>query len=154
MPRSISRTCSRRLQKAPAFTVLPPRAGNRYLLTADPFLYEYPVSSMQQQVDPVILQGQVFRSLVFLCRQYGVRELALFGSATGEKFDPETSDIDFLITFEPMPPTEHMRRYFGLLEDLETLFQRKVDLVEQASIENPFVLASILKGKVDLYAAA
>ena len=109
---------------------------------------------MQQQVDPVILQGQVLRSLVSLCRQYGVRELALFGSATGDLFDPEASDIDFLVTFEPMPPAEHMRRYFGLLEDLEALFCRKVDLVEQASIENPFVVASILKSRVDLYAAA
>lgn len=109
---------------------------------------------MQQQVDPVIPQGQVFRSLVSLCRQYGVRELALFGSASGATFDPEASDIDLLVTFEPMSPTEHMRSYFGLLEDLEALFCRKVDLVEQASIENPFVLASILKSKVDLYAAA
>lgn len=109
---------------------------------------------MQQQVDPVILQEQVFRSLLSLCRQYRVRELSLFGSATDATFDPGASDIDFLVTFEPMPPAEHMRSYFGLLEDLEALFQRKVDLVEQASIRNPFVLASILKSKVDLYAAA
>jgi len=109
---------------------------------------------MQQQVDPVILQGQVFRSVVSLCRQYRVREVALFGSAAVEKFDPEASDIDLLVTFEPMPPAEHMRSYFGLLEDLETLLRRKVDLVERASIRNPFVLASILKSKVDLYAAA
>lgn len=109
---------------------------------------------MPQQVDPVILQEQVLRSLVSLCRQYRVRELALFGSATGEDFDPEASDIDFLVTFEPMPSADHMRSYFGLLENLEVLFQRKVDLVEQTSIRNPFLLASILKSKVDLNAAA
>ena len=113
-----------------------------------------PVSPMQQQVDPAILQQQVIRSLVSLCRQYRVRELALFGSATGEMFDAEASDLDFLVTFEPMLPAEHMRNYFGLLEDLEALMHRKVDLVEQVSVRNPFILASILKNKVDLYAAA
>ena len=109
---------------------------------------------MQSQVDPAILPEQVLGALVFLCRRYGVRDLAIFGSAAGRDFDPESSDIDLLVEFEPMPPAEHMQNYFGLLEDLEALFCRKVDLVEQASIANPFVLASILKGKVDLYAAA
>jgi len=35
-----------------------------------------------------------------LCRRYGVKRLELFGSATrGSDFDPERSDIDFLIEF-------------------------------------------------------
>jgi predicted nucleotidyltransferase len=109
---------------------------------------------MQQQVDPEIMPEQVFRSLVDLCRQYRVRSLALFGSATGDAFDPEASDIDLLVSFEPMPPAEHMRSYFGLLEGLEALFCRTIDLVEPDAIRNPFVLASVLKGRVELYAAA
>lgn len=109
---------------------------------------------MQQQVDPAILPERIQKRLVALCRQYGVRDLALFGSAASGGFDPGTSDVDFLVSFEPMPPADHMRSFFGLLEDLEALLRRKVDLVEQASIRNPFVLASILKSKVDLYAAA
>ncbi|MEN6517311.1 MAG: nucleotidyltransferase domain-containing protein [Methanospirillum sp.] len=109
---------------------------------------------MQQQVDPAILPEGIRKRLVALCRQYGVRDLALFGSAANGGFDPGTSDVDFLVSFEPMPPAEHMRSYFGLLEGLEALFGRTVDLVEHASIRNPFVLGSILESKVDLYAAA
>jgi predicted nucleotidyltransferase len=32
-----------------------------------------------------------------LCRMYRVRRLYLFGSATTDQFDPETSDFDFLV---------------------------------------------------------
>ena len=35
-----------------------------------------------------------------LCRQFRVRRLELFGSAVGKKFDPKTSDLDFLVDFE------------------------------------------------------
>lgn len=108
---------------------------------------------MQHQVDPAIMPEPALRSLADLCRQYRVRSLALFGSATGGAFDPEASDIDLLVTFEPMPPAEHMRSYFGLLEGLEALFGRTIDLVEPAAVRNPFVLDSILKSRVPLYAA-
>ncbi len=109
---------------------------------------------MRNQIEPAILPEQVLGTLISLCRQYRVRDLALFGSAAGEGFNPETSDIDILVDFEPMPATEHMHQYFALLEALESLFQRRVDLVERSSIRNPYVLASILKSRVDLYAAA
>jgi uncharacterized protein len=39
-----------------------------------------------------------------LCRRHRVRRLALFGSAVGEGFDPERSDLDFLVEFKPLPP--------------------------------------------------
>lgn len=109
---------------------------------------------MRNQVDPTVLPEQVLGALISLCQQHGVRDMALFGSAAGEGFNPETSDIDILVEFEPMPSTEHMQQYFGLLEALEQLFGRRVDLVERSSIRNPYVLASILKSRVALYAAA
>jgi len=109
---------------------------------------------MQQQVDSAIMPEPVLISLGDLCKQYRVRSLALFGSATGSTFDPAASDLDLLVTFEPMPPAEHMENFFGLLEGLEALFCRKIDLVEPAAIRNPFVLASVMQGRVELYAAA
>ncbi len=109
---------------------------------------------MQHQIDPTVLPEQVLRALISLCQRYRVRDLALFGSAAGEGFDPETSDVDLLVDFEPMPSTEHMQQYFGLLEALEALFRRRVDLVERNSIRNPYVLESILNSRVTLYAAA
>jgi predicted nucleotidyltransferase len=35
-----------------------------------------------------------------LCERYGVKRLDLFGSAAGEEFDPEASDLDFVVSFE------------------------------------------------------
>lgn len=42
--------------------------------------------------------------LIELCRRFRVRRIELFGSATGDHFDPDTSDLDFLVTFEEMEP--------------------------------------------------
>ena len=109
---------------------------------------------MRNPAGLAVISDDVLAALVVLCRRHRVRELALFGSAAGADFDPGRSDIDLLVAFEPMPPAEHMRHYFGLLEALEALFGRKVDLVEQAAVRNPFVLGSILTSRVPLYAAA
>ena len=87
------------------------------------------------------------------CRQYRLRQLELFGSAVGRRFDPATSDLDFLVEFEKSTPSEWARRYFGFLFALQSLFGRDVDLVETAAIQNPYFLQSIAKDRVVLYAA-
>ena len=74
-----------------------------------------------------------------LCERHQVERLALFGSALREDFDPESSDLDFSVEFSLMSPEEHATAYFGLLEDLEGLFARRVDLVEIKAIRNPYL---------------
>lgn len=32
-----------------------------------------------------------------LCREFGVKRLELFGSAATDEFDPDRSDVDFLV---------------------------------------------------------
>jgi len=83
-----------------------------------------------------------------------VRRLGLFGSAVRDDFDPEHSDLDFLVQFEPMPPQRHADAYFGLLADLEALFGRRVDLVESAALRNPYRRREIEATQVLLHAAA
>ena len=39
-----------------------------------------------------------------LCRRYQVWRLELFGSAASGEFDPNTSDLDFLVMFEELDP--------------------------------------------------
>ena len=39
-----------------------------------------------------------------LCTRYRVERLDLFGSAAQDDFDPESSDLDFLVEFAPMSP--------------------------------------------------
>jgi hypothetical protein len=89
-----------------------------------------------------------------LCARYRVRRLALFGSATDETFDPSRSDLDFAVEFAPQSPAEHSECYFGLMEALEELFQRTVDLVEYRPIKNPYFRRALEASEVVLYEAA
>jgi predicted nucleotidyltransferase len=89
-----------------------------------------------------------------LCMQHRVKALYLFGSATGDDFDPETSDLDFLVEFLPMDPGDLAAAYFELLEALERLFAHRVDLVVNRAIEDPYFREAVDAGKVSVYAAA
>ena len=96
--------------------------------------------------DPAILAA--------ICAKRRVRRLALFGSATGDHFDPATSDLDFLVEFQPLPPVQHADKYFGLMEDLQQLFGMPVDLVELSPIRNPYFRQAIEETEMVLYDAA
>lgn len=91
--------------------------------------------------------------LAELCRRHHVLRLSLFGSATRDDFDPQRSDLDFLVDFESLPPGEHADAYFGLLESLGRLFGRPVDLVVASAIKNPYFRQSVEQTKALLYAA-
>ena len=88
-----------------------------------------------------------------LCRKHRVRRLEVFGSAADGTFDPERSDIDFLVEYEEQTPNEHYEAYFGLWEDLQALFDRKIDLVEPGTIHNPFVLRRVNESRKKVYDA-
>jgi uncharacterized protein len=88
-----------------------------------------------------------------LCRRFRVRRLELFGSAAGDGFDAEKSDLDFLVEFEPLGPGEHADCYFGLLEALEDSFGRHVDLVMTRAVKNRYFLEAIQQRRTLLYAA-
>ncbi|MBN1359008.1 MAG: nucleotidyltransferase domain-containing protein [Sedimentisphaerales bacterium] len=76
--------------------------------------------------------------LAELCRRYRVERLYLFGSAISERFDPGSSDLDFLVCSSDREPTgEYADRYLGFADDLEHLFGRPVDLATEQSIRNP-----------------
>jgi uncharacterized protein with HEPN domain/predicted nucleotidyltransferase len=78
-------------------------------------------------------------ALAELCRRFHVRRLDLFGSAATGRFDPARSDLDFLVEFEETPAGHSQsKNYFGLLAALEALFGRKVDLVSERTLENPY----------------
>lgn len=63
-----------------------------------------------------------------LCRQFGAQSLDVFGSAASEAFDPQRSDIDFVVDFGPGAQPDLFNRYFGLIEALAAVFGRKVEL--------------------------
>lgn len=92
--------------------------------------------------------------LTDLCERHRVERLSLFGSALREDFDSGRSDLDFVVEFAPMSPSEHAGSYFGLLEDLENLFERRVDLVEIGAVRNPYLRREIEEQQETLYGAA
>lgn len=87
-----------------------------------------------------------------LCRKYGVKRLDLFGSAARGDFDPATSDVDFFYVFDDNR-ADLADRFFGLLEDLEMLLGRHVDLVSAVDAKNPYFLDSANEHRLTLYAA-
>jgi predicted nucleotidyltransferase len=86
------------------------------------------------------------------CRAHGVSLLTIFGSATSERFDEESSDIDFLVEFAP-GAEDAFAAYFGLKEDLEELLGRRVDLVMANAVRNPHFAASASEDAEEVYAA-
>jgi len=102
---------------------------------------------MEQRIE------QKREQLAVLCRQHRVQRLALFGSALREDFDPARSDLDFLVEFEPLPTGTYADTYFGLVEALEQLFERRVDLVEAGAVRNPYIRREIEAHQETLYAA-
>lgn len=91
--------------------------------------------------------------LIELCRNYDVKTMYVFGSASTKDFR-ENSDIDILISFKPDISIEkYTDNYFELHYKLETLFNRKVDLITENSLYNPYLKETIEETKQLLYAA-
>ena len=88
-----------------------------------------------------------------LCRRFHVRRLEVFGSAARGDFDPQRSDMDFLVEFEADARAGTLDTYFGLKEALEALLGRPVDLVMPGAIENPYLKRSIEESRETVYAA-
>lgn len=78
-----------------------------------------------------------------LCARLHVRRLDLFGSAVRSDFDSQTSDLDFVVAFDDLPPVEYADAFFELKDGLEQLFGRPVDLVVERAIRNPHFKARI-----------
>ena len=88
-----------------------------------------------------------------LCQRFGVRRLEVFGSAASGSFDPERSDVDFLLDFGADYDRTLFSRYFGLKEALEKLLGRNVDLVMLGALVNPYFIESVNRTRKLVYAA-
>ncbi len=89
-----------------------------------------------------------------LCKRYGVRELALFGSVLRSDFNPTSSDIDAAVNFGPPADDSLARQYFDFKTALEHLLSRPVDLVELEAMPDTRLKRIIEHTKVPIYAAA
>jgi predicted nucleotidyltransferase len=85
-----------------------------------------------------------------LCILYNVDKMYLFGSVLNSSFN-EKSDIDLLVKFKSMELADYLDNYIGFKENLEALFGREVDLVEEQTLRNPVLIKSINKSKSLIY---
>jgi predicted nucleotidyltransferase len=88
-----------------------------------------------------------------LCQELSVRRLDVFGSAVGDCFDPESSDVDVLVEFDAGPSFDYFDHYFRLKEGLEQILGRPVDLVTSSSIRNPYFKQRVMETRETFYAA-
>lgn len=105
---------------------------------------------MNPVVDDLLSRNR--ESLRELCLAQKVRELEIFGSATTADFNPERSDLDFLVEFQDPNRPGIADRFLSLAEGLERIFQRNVDLVTRRSLKNPIFISAVNRSKLLIYA--
>lgn len=91
--------------------------------------------------------------IIATCKEHHVEAIALFGSAARNTMHKD-SDIDLLVEFSNgIDVLEYADNYFSLLDKLQKILNKKVDLVSSRSLKNPVLKEEIFQSKIDLYAA-
>jgi len=85
-----------------------------------------------------------------LCATYNVEKMYLFGSSLNSNFNKD-SDIDLLVKFKSIELSTYFDNYMDFKENLEKLFDRDVDLVEEQTLKNPILINAINKSKKLIY---
>jgi uncharacterized protein len=88
-----------------------------------------------------------------LCRRLHIRRLDLFGSASLSDVDHEPADIDVLVEFDRGAHGPTLDTYFQLVEGLEAILGKPVDVVTSDGLDNPYFRAQVLAQRQQLYAA-
>ena len=91
------------------------------------------------------------KELERICLKNNVSELYVFGSFLTDQFN-QNSDIDLIVSIESTDPIEYGENYFELKFELEKLFNRPIDLLEQKSIRNKTFEKLVSSNKKLLYA--
>ena len=85
-----------------------------------------------------------------LCSTHSVKFLYVFGSSITDRFS-DTSDIDLLVRFSPIDLKNYFSNFLDFKSQLESVFHRKVDLVEEQTVKNPILKNSIERTKMLIY---
>ena len=72
-----------------------------------------------------------------LCNDHKVRHLYAFGSVLTTKFNNE-SDVDLVVDFDPIDVSLYADNYFDFKFSLQNILNRRIDLLEDKAIKNPY----------------
>jgi predicted nucleotidyltransferase len=89
--------------------------------------------------------------LAEVCRRFRVRRLEVFGSAARDDFDPAKSDFDFIVSFADKTPGTYADRYLDFAAAIEKLLGRRIDLLTERSIRNPYFQREIQAARQIVY---
>ena len=80
-------------------------------------------------------------TIIALCKKYRVAKLWVFGSILTPRFN-ENSDVDFSVNFDSArinaEGLDWADIFFDFMHDLESLIGRRVDLVCDDAVSNPY----------------
>lgn len=91
------------------------------------------------------------QDFLLLCKEHKVKFMYAFGSSTKQFFDETHSDIDLIVEIESNDPLDRGDLLIDLWDKLELFFGRKVDLLTESSIKNPFLKKEIDRTKKLIY---
>ncbi|MGZ5243247.1 MAG: nucleotidyltransferase family protein [Bacteroidia bacterium] len=90
---------------------------------------------------------QIFKEL---CSRHKVKYLYAFGSAVTNHFN-EDSDIDLVVEIDEKDPLERGEKLISFWDEMENFFKRRVDLLTESSIKNPYLKKNIDETKILIY---
>jgi predicted nucleotidyltransferase len=111
------------------------------------------VASVQPSIPPLWQKrtGVTPQQIAAFCEKWGLSEFSLFGSVVRDDFGPD-SDVDVMIRLDPGKPHGGWD-WVEMIDELQMIFGRKVDLTSPRILENPFRRRSILIDRQVVYAA-
>jgi len=112
------------------------------------------LGKMRKQKGPKMANTRIeipVTAIAAICRKWRIEEMSVFGSALRDDFN-EGSDIDLLIRFEKNTGWS-LFDWMEIADELEVAFGRKVDLVAESGLRNPFRRREILDTREIVYAA-
>ena len=90
--------------------------------------------------------------IIEICRQFHVRRLWVFGSILTPRFTDD-SDVDLCVDFDwdNIPLLESANNFFGVQDAMAGLLNRKIDIVDDSSIKNPYFRAEVNEKRKMIY---
>lgn len=88
--------------------------------------------------------------IIALCKKYKVAKLWVFGSILTPDFN-DNSDVDFSVVFHYEQIQDMFVTFFDFIEELQQLFGRKVDLVDETAVKNTIFRKELDRTKYLIY---
>lgn len=95
---------------------------------------------------------QNIQQIAGICRKFNVMRLWAFGSVLTSRFNAE-SDIDLLVDFDKSKISleNYSSNFFGFQFELESLFNRRVDITENSAVKNLYFRQELDETKSLIY---